>query len=35
VEFVRALVLDLPPPPPQQAEIMAANRSGHTLTAPH
>jgi glyoxylase-like metal-dependent hydrolase (beta-lactamase superfamily II) len=34
-EFVRALVLDLPPPPPQQAEIMAANRSGHTLTAPH
>jgi glyoxylase-like metal-dependent hydrolase (beta-lactamase superfamily II) len=34
-EFVRALVLDLPPPPPQQAEIMATNRSGHTLTAPH
>ena len=28
--FVRALLVDLPPAPPQQAEIVAANRSGIT-----
>ncbi len=28
--FVRALLVDLPPAPPQQAEIVAANRSGTT-----
>jgi glyoxylase-like metal-dependent hydrolase (beta-lactamase superfamily II) len=26
--FVEALIQDIPPAPPQQAEIMAANRSG-------
>jgi hydroxyacylglutathione hydrolase len=30
-EFVRALVKDIPPPPPRQAEILAANRSGRPL----
>jgi len=29
--FVEALVVDLPPAPPQQAEIVAANRSGRPL----
>ena len=29
-DFVRALLVDLPPAPPQQAEIVAANRSGAT-----
>ena len=28
--FVQALLVDLPPAPPQQAEIVAANRSGAT-----
>jgi len=28
--FVQALLVDLPPAPPQQAEIVAANRSGNT-----
>ena len=32
-EFVEALVKDIPPAPPQQAEIVAANRSGHPLIA--
>jgi len=32
--FVEALVKDIPPAPPQQAEIVAANRTGRTLT-PH
>jgi hydroxyacylglutathione hydrolase len=30
-EFVEALVTDMPPAPPQQAEIVAANRSGRPL----
>ena len=30
-EFVEALVKDIPPAPPQQAEIIAANRSGRPL----
>jgi len=30
--FVDALVRDIPPAPPQQAEIIAANRSGRSLT---
>jgi hydroxyacylglutathione hydrolase len=30
-EFVDALVKDIPPPPPQQGEIIAANRSGLPL----
>ena len=30
-EFVEALVKDIPPAPPQQAEIVAANRSGRPL----
>ncbi len=30
--FVEALVKDIPPAPPQQAEIVAANRSGRPLT---
>jgi glyoxylase-like metal-dependent hydrolase (beta-lactamase superfamily II) len=30
-EFVEALVTDIPPAPPQQAEIVAANRSGRPL----
>jgi len=30
--FVDALVKDIPPAPPQQAEIIAANRAGHSLT---
>ena len=30
-EFVEALVRDIPPAPPQQAEILAANRSGRPL----
>ncbi|HZO60721.1 MAG TPA: MBL fold metallo-hydrolase [Solirubrobacterales bacterium] len=30
-EFVAALVRDIPPAPPQQAEILAANRSGRPL----
>jgi hydroxyacylglutathione hydrolase len=29
--FVEALVKDIPPAPPQQADIVAANRAGHTL----
>jgi hydroxyacylglutathione hydrolase len=29
--FVDALVKDIPPAPPQQAEIIAANRAGHSL----
>ena len=32
-EFVQALVKDIPPVPPQQAEIVAANRSGRPLIA--
>jgi hydroxyacylglutathione hydrolase len=32
--FVEALVKDIPPAPPQQAEIVAANRAGRTRT-PH
>lgn len=32
-EFVQALVEDMPPEPPQQAEIVAANRSGRPLVA--
>jgi hydroxyacylglutathione hydrolase len=32
-EFVRALVRDLPPAPPDQAAIVAANRSGRPLVA--
>jgi hydroxyacylglutathione hydrolase len=32
--FVEALVKDMPPAPPQQAEIIAANRAGRALT-PH
>lgn len=32
--FVEALVKDIPPAPPQQAEIIAANRAGRALT-PH
>src|SRR4051795_4034403 len=31
--FVEALVRDTPEPPPQQAEIVAANRAGRTLAA--
>jgi hydroxyacylglutathione hydrolase len=31
--FVRALLQDMPPVPPGQAEIVAANRSGRSLTA--
>jgi glyoxylase-like metal-dependent hydrolase (beta-lactamase superfamily II) len=31
--FVEALVKDIPPAPPQQAEIIAANRAGRSLTA--
>ena len=31
--FVAALVKDIPPVPPQQAEILAANRSGRSLAA--
>jgi hydroxyacylglutathione hydrolase len=30
-DFVRALLEDIPPTPPQQAAIIAANRSGHPL----
>ena len=30
-EFVEALAQDIPPAPPQQAEILAANRSGRPL----
>jgi glyoxylase-like metal-dependent hydrolase (beta-lactamase superfamily II) len=30
-EFVAALVQDIPAPPPQQAEILAANRSGRPV----
>jgi hydroxyacylglutathione hydrolase len=30
-EFIEALVRDIPPPPLQQDEILAANRSGHPL----
>ncbi|MGH3992827.1 MAG: MBL fold metallo-hydrolase, partial [Pseudonocardiaceae bacterium] len=30
-QFVEALVRDIPPAPPQQAEILAANRSGRPL----
>jgi hydroxyacylglutathione hydrolase len=30
-EFVEALVKDIPPAPPQQAEIIAANRTGRPL----
>jgi hydroxyacylglutathione hydrolase len=30
-EFVKALVQDIPPVPPQQAEILAANRSGRPI----
>jgi hypothetical protein len=29
--FADALVRDIPPTPPQQAEIIAANRAGRTL----
>jgi hydroxyacylglutathione hydrolase len=32
-EFVAALVQDMPPAPPQQAEIIAANRAGRPLAA--
>ena len=32
-EFVQALVKDIPPAPPQQAEIVAANRTGRPLIA--
>jgi glyoxylase-like metal-dependent hydrolase (beta-lactamase superfamily II) len=32
-EFARALLEDLPPAPPGQAEIVAANRSGRTLAS--
>ena len=32
-EFVEALVREIPPPPPRQAEILAANRSGRSLVA--
>jgi glyoxylase-like metal-dependent hydrolase (beta-lactamase superfamily II) len=32
-EFVEALVKDIPPAPPQQAEIVAANRSGRPLAS--
>jgi glyoxylase-like metal-dependent hydrolase (beta-lactamase superfamily II) len=32
--FVDALVKDIPPAPPQQAEIVAANRAGRSLAAP-
>ena len=32
--FVEALVKDIPPAPPQQAQIIAANRAGSTLAAP-
>lgn len=32
-EFVAALTKDIPPPPEQQAEILAANRSGHSLVS--
>jgi hypothetical protein len=31
--FVRALLEDVPPAPLGQAEIVAANRSGHSLAA--
>jgi hydroxyacylglutathione hydrolase len=31
--FAEALVKDIPPAPPQQAEIVAANRAGRSLTA--
>ena len=31
-DFVQALLVDLPPAPPQQAEIVAANRSGGAQT---
>jgi glyoxylase-like metal-dependent hydrolase (beta-lactamase superfamily II) len=34
-EFVDALVTDIPPAPPQQAEIIAANRSGQPLAKLH
>jgi hydroxyacylglutathione hydrolase len=30
-QFIEALVRDIPPAPPQQAEILAANRSGRPL----
>jgi hydroxyacylglutathione hydrolase len=33
-EFVEALVKDIPPAPPQQAEIIAANRCGRPLATP-
>jgi hydroxyacylglutathione hydrolase len=32
-EFVAALLRDIPPAPPRQAAIVAANRSGHSLAA--
>jgi hypothetical protein len=32
-EFADALVKDTPPAPPQQAQIVAANRRGTTSTA--
>jgi len=32
-EFVEALAQDIPPPPPHQAEILAANRSGRPFAA--
>lgn len=31
-EFVHALLQDIPPPPPRQAEIVAANRAGRAIT---
>jgi len=33
VDFARALLEDLPPPPADQVEIVAANRAGHTLAS--
>jgi glyoxylase-like metal-dependent hydrolase (beta-lactamase superfamily II) len=33
-EFVRALLQDIPPAPPQQADIVAANRAGRALPQP-
>ena len=34
-EFVEALLRDIPPAPPQQAEIVAANRAGHSAARAH
>lgn len=34
-DFVKALVSDIPAPPPQQADIIAANRRGERLVAAH